>query len=230
MIFSKRNKSDDKSDKKEAQEEPTSAKIKPSEIAQSAPNAPVGAESLGDNTDISPADARVGGGSIDEMREKLSSKLMMATFGEIVSLMMKSRGNTTLSLADLQWLAIPPLVNNQFILAEAKLKDSGASVPIGAAFWAKVSPEVDARLSSDEKAGIKLEPDEWNSGDIYWLISVFGDQRATGGLVGRLRDTVFKDKTFKLYSVAEDGQRKVQVVNPGDMPTANTAEDNKTIN
>jgi cytolysin-activating lysine-acyltransferase len=158
------------------------------------------------------------GPSIEDMREKLRSKLMMATFGEIVSLMVKSPAHKHYSLLDLEWLVIPPLLGNQFLLAEARLKNRPASVPMGGVFWARVSPAVDARLSSEIGDVLRLHPSEWKSGDIYWLISLFGDKRAAGGLISRLRETVFKDQPFKVIGTGEDGRLQVATIVPGGKP------------
>ena len=44
------------------------------------------------------------------------------------------------------------------------------------ALWANLSPEVDARLTQNLAAPIKLRPDEWRSGPILWLVDIIGDQ------------------------------------------------------
>lgn len=54
-------------------------------------------------------------------------------------------------------------------------------------------------------APLRLHPSEWKSGDLYWLIAVFGDKRAASSLILRLRETVFKDQPFKLLAVGEEG-------------------------
>ncbi|TDN21111.1 toxin-activating lysine-acyltransferase, partial [Lactobacillus crispatus] len=46
--------------------------------------------------------------------------------------------------------------------------------PYAAALWAKVSPEVDRRLSVDKTLPLRLAADEWQSGDILWIIDAVG--------------------------------------------------------
>ena len=131
--------------------------------------------------------------------QMLRSKMVSASFGEMVTLLMKSPHYRHYNLADLEWLLIPPLMTNQFLVVEAQLKPpvakddeqktasemdetnsnqpmenegkgpaqlSGVRIPVGMALWAKVSPEVDAKLSENLDSPIKLRPDEWRSGEI----------------------------------------------------------------
>ena len=54
-------------------------------------------------------------------------------FAQTVALLMHSPHYKHYTLADLEWLVIPPLVTGQFSVAEAKLKDSGVPVPVAVA-------------------------------------------------------------------------------------------------
>lgn len=143
------------------------------------------------------------------------SKMMSASFGEIIALLMRSPHYRQYSLADLEWLLIPPLMTNQFLVVEAQLKapdvkgdgqennlksgelepaevpskpaTMGARVPVGMALWAKVSPKVDEKLSSNLDTPIKLRPDDWRSGEINWLIEIVGDQKIMQSLYAKLK-------------------------------------------
>ncbi|MEO1205118.1 MAG: toxin-activating lysine-acyltransferase [Pseudomonadota bacterium] len=43
--------------------------------------------------------------------------------------------------------------------------------------WARVSTDVDTRMSEIAgKQPLRLRPDEWTSGEIYWLIDAVGDR------------------------------------------------------
>ena len=177
--------------------------------------------------------------------QSLRSKMVSASFGEMVTLLMKSPHYRHYNLADLEWLLIPPLMTNQFLVVEAQLKTpatkegeqkpaseegaaetntvttdeepqtgqlSGVRIPVGMALWAKVSPEVDTKLSENIDSPIKLRPDEWRSGEINWLIEIIGDQKIMAGLYEKLKKDVFKGQTFKVRAQNDKRERFVKEV------------------
>ncbi len=170
--------------------------------------------------------------------QSLRSKMVSASFGEMVTLLMKSPHYRHYNLADLEWLLIPPLMTNQFLMVEARVKvpvsedgeavtkDTGADVfqeqdqsqfsgvriPVGMALWAKVSSEVDAKLSQNLDRPIKLRPDEWRSGEINWLVEIIGDQKIMGSLYEKLKQNVFKSQAFKARAQNNKGERFVKEV------------------
>lgn len=105
------------------------------------------------------------------------SKLISASIGDLVVVMSKSPAHKHYSLADIEWMILPPVLAGQFYVAEATDPETGFRAPIAAATWARVSPEVDARLRENAGNPIRLRPDEWTSGDIHWLIDLVGDAR-----------------------------------------------------
>ncbi len=151
--------------------------------------------------------------------QTLRSKMVSASFGEMVTLLMRSPHYKHYSLSDLEWLVIPALLNNQFLVVEAQVKknqptngedetkDPSAQqrIPVGLALWARVSKEVDEKLSKQIDAPIKLRPDEWNSGQVNWLVDIVGDPKILEGLYAKLRDDVFKDEVFKVRANDKDG-------------------------
>ena len=58
-------------------------------------------------------------------KHKTRAKHISAAFGEIVSLLMRDPASKHHSLADLEWLVVPPLLAGQFSLAEAQSKSTG---------------------------------------------------------------------------------------------------------
>src|SRR5262249_50333136 len=104
----------------------------------------------------------------DKARNTAALRLAVA-FSQIVALLMPSPRHKHFSLADLEWLVVPALTSGQYAVAEAKIKDR-LSVPAAAVLWASVSPEVDKRLSEALNSPIRLQPAEWKSGDILWLV------------------------------------------------------------
>ena len=163
------------------------------------------ADVVGDNGDAAKARAA---------RQALQAKMLAAGFGEIVGVLMRSPHYKHYSLTDLEWLVIPPLLANQFTLAEARTKEGGIPAPVGVALWASVSEEVDEKLSTDLDRPVRLRPDEWNSGDIPWLIDAVGAPEAVKAMVARLGEAVFKGKPYKLRAVGQDGKATVRTVTP----------------
>lgn len=98
----------------------------------------------------------------DSQIRAVSQRVAIA-YGEIVAVLARAPRYRHLSLADLEWLVLPPLLANQFRVVSAQMKGpTGLQVPLGAAFWAFVSPEVAAKLEAQKKDGalFRLAPQE----------------------------------------------------------------------
>jgi len=91
------------------------------------------------------------------------------------------------------------------MVAEAKLAN-GLAVPVALALWARVSAEVDARLSPAPRYPIRLHPNEWQSGDVFWIIDALGEPKAVQQCIEALVKAAFQGKPFKLAKVTEGGQ------------------------
>ena len=130
-------------------------------------------------------------------------KDVSARFGEIVALMMRSPTYRHLSLADLDWLVVPALLSGQFSIMSARGKsDDDLRAPVGVAFWASVSPEVDAKLEAQKKAGLvpfRLQPKDWKSGEIIWLLDLISLPQVNQAFLDKLSEGAFKGKTVKHY-------------------------------
>ena len=137
-------------------------------------------------------------------------------FSQIVSILMRSAFHKHLALSDLEWLVLPPLMAGQFRVAQARAAQDAPSVPAAVALWAKVSPEVDRRLTENPSAPTRLRPDEWRSGDILWLIEVVGDPRVVPQLMKSLGDSVFKGRDVKMKARGADGKPTAKVVRPAE--------------
>jgi cytolysin-activating lysine-acyltransferase len=123
---------------------------------------------------------------------------------------MRSSLHKRYPIAALEWLVIPPLLTGQFSIAEARSKQSGASAPVAVALWARVSAEVDKRLSENLDKPMQLRPREWRSGDILWLVEAVGDARVLPQLLKRLGETTFKGREVKIRSRGADGKVTVR--------------------
>jgi hemolysin-activating ACP:hemolysin acyltransferase len=150
-------------------------------------------------------------------RRAAISKRLAGAFGEIVSVLMRSGGHRTQMLMDLEWLVLPALSTGQFSIADAQSKSVGYSLPVGVALWARVSPEVDKRLASNLDQPVRLKPDEWTSGDIYWLVEAVGDSRVIGPMLKGLSEREWKGKQVKFRARNEQGKGVVKVIEPGQL-------------
>lgn len=144
--------------------------------------------------------------SLDEKAQAFwRGKLATANFGGAISLFMRSPAHRHYTLADLEWALIPPLALNQFMIAEAKLAD-GQAIPVALVLWARVSAEVDARLSAALHYPIRLHPNEWQSGDIIWIVDAVGDAKAVQQGIEALTKTAFQGKQFKALQIVKEGK------------------------
>jgi hemolysin-activating ACP:hemolysin acyltransferase len=142
----------------------------------------------------------------EAQRQAIAVARMSVAFAQVVSVLMRSPLHKHFSLADLEWLVLPPLLTGQWFVAEAKAHPNGPGVPVATALWASVSSDVDKRLSDNLNAPIRLRPDEWKSGEILWLVEVVGDGRVVLPLLKQLDESAFKDKEVKLRARSQDGK------------------------
>jgi len=141
---------------------------------------------------------------------------------------MRSSQHKHLALTDLEWLLVPPLTAGQFAVANMQSKEGGPSVPAAVVLWASVSPEVDQRLSANLSAPIRLQPDEWKSGDILWLIEAVGDGRLLSNFLMNLQEKAFRDREVRVR-VRRDGEQVVSTLRemllPPHPPVPNDADE-----
>ncbi|MGI9422873.1 MAG: toxin-activating lysine-acyltransferase [Hyphomicrobiaceae bacterium] len=140
-----------------------------------------------------------------EQQELMQSRLLAANFGNLVTVMMQSQHHKHVPLSELHKRLVPPLVNNQFRVAEVRKEGSGSTIPVALIIWAQVSDEVHARLTEKVAETIDLAPKDWKSGDNYWIIDVVGPQRFLAPLLTGLRKGEFKDKTVYFRVRSENG-------------------------
>ena len=75
-------------------------------------------------------------------------KLATAAFGGLIGLLMRSPAHKHFMLPNLKWYPLPPLALGQFMVGETRLQN-GQALPMALVPWARVSDEVDARLSAE---------------------------------------------------------------------------------
>ncbi|MGO8739986.1 toxin-activating lysine-acyltransferase [Rhodoblastus sp.] len=127
-----------------------------------------------------------------------ASKLVAASIGDIVTVFSRSPAHRHFSLADVEWMILPAVLNGQFYVAEFENRQTGFRAPIAVATWAFVSEEVDRRICANPSQRIRLRPDEWKSGDIAWIVDLVGDPRGVAGAVEWLNAEPFKERGAKI--------------------------------
>ena len=139
---------------------------------------------------------------------------LLLVLGQIVTVLMRSGPYKTLPLADLETMVLPAIAAGQFLIANAQAKTGGATVPIAAALWASVSPEVDRRLTESSGQSSVLKAADWKSGDIVWLMLLTGETNSANALFARLQQQgALKGRPIK-YMAEVDGKLGVYTLPP----------------
>jgi len=127
------------------------------------------------------------------------------SFGKIVMAMMGLPRYRHQSLMDLQHLVLDPLIRDRVAIAHPSDQKQGPLTDIsGLAIWASVSEEVDAKLREQIKAGtwpVRLQAEDWASGNINWLIDVIAaDQKTTVSVLSNFKQVV-KEGDLRLHPI-----------------------------
>jgi hemolysin-activating ACP:hemolysin acyltransferase len=145
-------------------------------------------------------------------RRAAHAKMKAAALGGIVAVLMRAAPYRNMTLAELQGLVVPALLSGQFRLAEVQSQLNGMMAPVGLVLWARVSPEVDQRLTAGIHMPIKLAPQEWTSGDILWVVDAIGDQRVIAPMLQGLVQSAWQGKPVKIRARDKDGQFRVGTI------------------
>jgi len=97
------------------------------------------------------------------------TKTLGSMMGEIVWLMTQSPIHKLLSISDLEWLLMPPILLNQYKLFYHN------GTPVGAALWGYLSEEGEMRLKTDGR----IKREDWGNGSLINTIN--GIAPAPGG-------------------------------------------------
>lgn len=152
------------------------------------------------------ADASEAKEALTQGERDLVARLASAAVADAVGLMMRSERHRHYSLADLEWLIMPPLMLNQVMFAYARpqipaAKAAAASkagitgdlppAAVAMITWAFVSADIAAKLDAQKKAGLpfRLAPHEWRSGKERRLIEVLGEDRAIKSIMSKLQES-----------------------------------------
>lgn len=147
--------------------------------------------------------------SAEEMERRTQiARKRSAAFGNITALLAKSPPYSDLKISDLSWLAGSAVTTGQFAIAEAHERTSGAVMPVGVVMWARVSEAVDQKLRGMTGETLKLELDEWRSGDIPWIIATVGERRVVSELLNNLMTSAFEGHEPRIRARTKDGTIK----------------------
>ena len=136
----------------------------------------------------------------------LRSKIQLS-IGQTVLAIMDLPRYKHMSLSDLSHLIINPLLRNRVAIAHKSDVENGNTKVdeeniAGIAIWASVSAPVDAKISEQIKAGvfpIRLNPEDWTSGDLPWLLDVIaGDRQQATSVLANFRQLA-GDKSIKVH-------------------------------
>ena len=172
---------------------------------------PTASNGSGDSTLKPPAatEGQSQPGTPDMQQREVGSARLLFRLGEVVSVLMRAPQFRARPLGDIQALVLPPLMLDQFLVAEARSKSQGYIVPVATALWAKVSEDVDKRLSESLDKPIELTPDEWKSGEIVWLIVLAGNAQAIAPMLKKFQEKTLNGQPLKMRSKVKDGKTVV---------------------
>ena len=149
----------------------------------------------------------------DELRKRAdASRIVHTVLGDLVHLMLQVPQQKARPLGDLEWAIVPGVLSGQFAMVHAQNKTNGVAMPVAAVLWARVSADVDRRLSDPPSQPLRLTPAEWTSGDIHWLVEAIGDQRVITNVLQGLRTKQWAGKTVKMKIRAADGTVTIQTL------------------
>lgn len=139
--------------------------------------------------------------------------------GEVAWLMSQSKAHQGFQLADLNWFAIPPIRLGQFRLFLGTPGDSQGQqpappgeLPMGVAFWAMMSKEVERRFMTAVEAGtgpVALKPADWNSGNRLWMVDLIAPFASPENKqIGMMMDDFIRNGPGRAYIRAKDHKLK----------------------
>ncbi len=127
------------------------------------------------------------------------------SFGKVAMAMMMLPRYRNQSVGDLQHLVLEPLIRDRIAIAYPGKTEAGVNADIsGVAIWASVSEEVDGRIREQVRAGsfpVRLKAEDWNSGEINWLLDIIApNQKTTASVIANFKQVV-KDGSLKLHPI-----------------------------
>lgn len=144
----------------------------------------------------------------DEQKRQIAAfrEHVYGSLGRVVLAMAATPRYRHHSLADLQSLALEPLLAGRVAIAMATEKDGEpTAAAAGVAIWASVSEEVDAKIREQIKTGVfplRLKAQDWASGDKHWLLDVIAPTQKLASLVVANFRQVVKEGELRIHPMA----------------------------
>ncbi len=152
------------------------------------------------------------------------ARTISSMIGDMVWLMSQSQGHKYLTLVDLEWMVIPPLMLDQY-----KLYRDEQQRPVGLALWGYLNEDAEKKLHYSGK----IAPTDWGNGaeisaekgiekkegGTLWLIDIIApfnteDNKQKEKMLVDLINTAFKDAPFKMMRInPETGKKESGWVN-----------------
>lgn len=151
---------------------------------------------------MSDARKRIAGGAV--------SKMVASAIGDMVTLYSKDPGHKHFSFADMEWKILPPIVNGQYHIETADDTEFGTLRPVSLVTWAKVSDELDKRLSAQAQGElVRLRPQEWASGEHVWLVDVVGTKEGVRKALKAIHQNQLSKTESKVPTRDKDGKLEI---------------------
>ena len=138
-----------------------------------------------------------------EMIQKITEirSHVQETFGKVVLALMTLPRYRNLGIGDLQHLVLEPLLRDRLAIAYVEQREAKRDMA-GFAMWASVSEEANARIHEQVRAGVfpvRLRPEDWNSGEINWLLDVVAPNKRVAASVIASFNKVTKGGALRLH-------------------------------
>jgi cytolysin-activating lysine-acyltransferase len=132
---------------------------------------------------------------------------IQAAVGQVVLALSATPRYRQLPFGDLQSLVLDPLLRDRVALANARQEDGTAIVGgiAGIAFWASVSPEVDAKIREQIATGVfpvRLKSEDWASGEQVWLLDIVAPTQKAASSVLASFNQISKTAEVRLHPMA----------------------------
>ncbi len=145
-------------------------------------------------------------GPLLEIKEKTQRLVAAAAaLGELTSLLIRSPEHSQYTIADMEWLVVPAVVNRQFLIIRAQSPGEVTPLPGAAVMWASLSEEFDGMFRQNLGQRFTLTAEQRQSGDNIWITDVVGVPLIWNKALDEMRDTIFKGKKIAMARKEPDG-------------------------